>query len=87
VTADDGSFDSGVLKPGEFFDFRFDALGKWTYHSELDPGMTGSVIVGQEATLPGDSADDASMPPTETSTLPTHDAADEAADKAADDTT
>lgn len=46
VTADDGSFDSGVLEPGQAFSVTFNELGWWPYHSELDPGMTGSVGVG-----------------------------------------
>lgn len=45
VTADDGSFDSGTLRSNETFDHTFDTPGKWTYHSELDPDMTGSITV------------------------------------------
>ncbi len=46
VTADDGSFDSGELEPGQSFSVTFNELGWWTYHSELDLDMTGSVGVG-----------------------------------------
>jgi len=49
VTADDGSFDSGVLQRGQSFSFKFDELGTWTYHSETTPTMTGSVIVREVA--------------------------------------
>ena len=49
VTADDGSFDSGVLQRGQSFSFKFDELGTWTYHSETTPTMRGSVIVREAA--------------------------------------
>ena len=47
VTADDGSFGSGELKPGQPYSVTFgDEIGKWNYHSELDSDMAGSIIVG-----------------------------------------
>ena len=78
VTADDGSFDSGVLKPGESFDFRFDALGRWHYY-DANSTMTGSIIVGEptpaaaEPTPPADST--AAQPTDGTTTQPTDNAA------------
>jgi plastocyanin len=93
VTADDGSFDSGVLKPGEYFDLRFDELGKWTYHSEKEPEKTGSITVREltssspaadEPTQPA--ADNAASQPTEDGTAP-QPAADEAATTQPTDTT
>jgi plastocyanin len=46
VTADDGSFDSGILNPGDSFTVVFSGQGTLTYHCEIHPGMTGSVTVG-----------------------------------------
>lgn len=46
VTADDGSFDSETLQPGQSFSFTFANAGTFSYHCEIHPSMTGSVIVG-----------------------------------------
>ena len=46
VTADDGSFDSGTLNPGDSFTVAFSGQGTLTYHCEIHPGMMGSVTVG-----------------------------------------
>jgi plastocyanin len=46
VTADNGLFDSGVLNPGESYSVWFDGSGNVTYHCEIHPDMTGSVVVG-----------------------------------------
>ena len=46
VTADDGSFDSEVLNPGDTFMVTFLGSGTLTYHCEIHPFMTGSVTVG-----------------------------------------
>ncbi|HET8792350.1 MAG TPA: plastocyanin/azurin family copper-binding protein [Nitrososphaeraceae archaeon] len=45
VTADDGSFDSGPISPGDNFDNTFDTLGDFSYHCSIHPFMTGVVIV------------------------------------------
>ena len=45
VTADDGSFDSGQLKPGATFSQTFSTPGTYTYHCEIHPQMTGTVVV------------------------------------------
>jgi plastocyanin len=48
VTADDGSFDSGVLNPGDSFMVTFLGSGTMTYHCEIHPGtMMGSITVGE----------------------------------------
>ena len=47
VTADDGSFDSGTLQPGQSFRHTFRNPGTVTYHCSIHPFMTGSVSVGQ----------------------------------------
>jgi plastocyanin len=49
VTADDGSFDSGTLQPGQSFSWTFTNPGTVTYHCTIHPFMTGSVSVGQGA--------------------------------------
>jgi plastocyanin len=46
VTADDGSFDSETLQPGQSFSFTFANVGTFSYHCEIHPSMTGSVTVG-----------------------------------------
>ena len=45
VTADDRSFDSGPISPGETFDKAFDSLGEFRYHCSIHPFMKGVVIV------------------------------------------
>src|SRR5829696_6991426 len=58
VTADDGSFDSGRLDPGEQFSHTFDQPGNFTYHCGFHPEMQGSIVVAepQEQTAAGDDA-------------------------------
>jgi plastocyanin len=45
VTADDRSFDSGPISPGDTFDNTFDSRGEFGYHCSIHPFMTGVVIV------------------------------------------
>ena len=50
VRADDGSFDSGVIKQGEKFEHKFDKAGKYAYHCEFHgekggKDMAGTIIV------------------------------------------
>ena len=45
VVADDGSFDSFRLDPGEQFSFTFSSAGNFTYSSTFGSGATGTVIV------------------------------------------
>ena len=52
VTADDGSFDSGVLNPGDSYTVAFDGQGTVTYHCTIHPEMRGSVTVGGGGTAP-----------------------------------
>ena len=52
VTADDGSFDSGVLNPGDSYTVAFDGQGIVTYHCTIHPEMRGSVTVGGGGTAP-----------------------------------
>lgn len=45
VTADDGTFDSGRLDPGEQFNFTFDEPGTFTYVCGFHPEMQGTLMV------------------------------------------
>jgi plastocyanin len=56
VTADDGSFDSGRLDPGEQFSQTFDQPGTFTYHCGFHPEMQGSIVV-TEPQLQADASD------------------------------
>lgn len=49
VTADDGSFDSTTLNPGQFFLVAFEEQGRVTYHCALHPEMVGSVTVSEDS--------------------------------------
>jgi plastocyanin len=57
VTADDASWDSGVLQPGATFTHTFDMPGTYAYHCSLHGapgvGMIGTILVGGDATPPG----------------------------------
>jgi len=45
VTANDGSFTSGNLAPGQTYSFTFTAPGTYTYHCTYHPWMVATVIV------------------------------------------
>ena len=62
VTADDGSFDSGTLQPGQSFRHTFRNPGTVTYHCSIHPFMTGSVSVGRGGGA-APSTSQPSMPP------------------------
>lgn len=58
VTADDGSFDSGNLSPGDSFTFTFNEGDEFPYYceyhgSEGGVGMAGAIILEREPTDPG----------------------------------
>jgi plastocyanin len=52
VTADDGAFDSGQLAPGASFSQTFDTAGTFTYHCEIHPQMTGTIVVTEASGAP-----------------------------------
>jgi plastocyanin len=52
VTADDGSFDSGLIGPDARFVMTFDTPGRYPYHCIPHPFMTGTVIVTGESPMP-----------------------------------
>ena len=45
VTADDGAFDAGPLAPGASFTQTFTTPGTYTYHCQIHPFMTGTIVV------------------------------------------
>jgi plastocyanin len=45
IQSDDGTFDSGKLKPGESYKFKFTKAGTFTYACTLHPREKGSVVV------------------------------------------
>ena len=45
VTADNGSFDTGVCQPGSTFTQTFSTAGTIAYHCTLHQGMVGSIVV------------------------------------------
>ena len=45
VTADDGSFDSGLIAPGESWSHTFTSAGSQRYHCTPHPWMKGEVVV------------------------------------------
>jgi len=49
VTAIDGSFDSGLLQPGQIFVETFEQPGTYEYHCEIHPWMNGTVIVTEQS--------------------------------------
>ncbi|MDX1747485.1 MAG: cupredoxin family copper-binding protein, partial [Halobacteriales archaeon] len=47
-TSDDGRWSSPLIGPGETYSRRFEEPGRYPYHCEPHPFMTGVVIVGEE---------------------------------------
>jgi plastocyanin len=45
ATADDGSFQSGTLQPGQSFSFQFQDAGTFTYNCAFHPNMQGTIEV------------------------------------------
>jgi plastocyanin len=50
ITADDGSFDSGILNPGDTFSLTFDTPGTSAYYCQIHGGpggvgMAGTIVV------------------------------------------
>ena len=45
VTADDGSFDSGMIAPGGTWEFTFDEVGEFSYKCDPHPFMVASISV------------------------------------------
>ncbi len=47
ATADDNSFDTGVLSTGQSGSTTFSKAGTYTYHCSVHPSMHGTIIVTQ----------------------------------------
>lgn len=45
ATADDGSFDCGVIAGGQSFTFTFTTAGTFTYHCRIHPSMVAKLTV------------------------------------------
>jgi len=45
VTADDGSFDSGTLSPGQSYSHTFTSTGSTSYHCNIHPMMKATIAV------------------------------------------
>jgi hypothetical protein len=64
VTAEDGSFDSGTIAAGSSFSRTFDAAGSFAFTCQFHPEMTGTVVVGADASAsPGASSPRPTAPP------------------------
>ena len=63
VTADDRSFDSGPLDPGNQFANVFDHAGTFTYHCSIHAEMKGKVIVLASAVTPTPASQGPTPPP------------------------
>lgn len=45
ATADDGSFDTGVLSQGQSGSITFSKAGTFSYHCSIHPNMKGTIVV------------------------------------------
>lgn len=45
ATADDNSFDTGILAQGQSGSTTFSKAGTYTYHCKIHPSMTGTIVV------------------------------------------
>lgn len=43
--ADGGAWSSGNIAPGARYNFTFQSTGQFTYHCQIHPGMTGTIVV------------------------------------------
>jgi plastocyanin len=45
TSADGNAWNSGNIAPGARFNFVFQTAGQFTYHCQIHPGMTGTIVV------------------------------------------
>jgi len=45
IVADDDSFDTGVLSPGDSYSVLFEATGTYSFHDELDSSIEGTITI------------------------------------------
>lgn len=74
VTADNGSFDSGNMDPGDDFSETFVDEGRYTYYCEYHggpdgEGMSGVVVVASDGSGGNDNTDDPTAPTTDGTTV------------------
>jgi plastocyanin len=50
LVAGQAGVDSGSIAPGATYSLRFDSVGTFAYYCHPHPGMTGEVIVAEDAT-------------------------------------
>src|SRR3954454_10968484 len=67
ITAEDGSFDSGRLDPGEQFSHTFTEPGTYSYHCGFHPEMIGTITVAAGAAPIGAATPTPSQEPSSTS--------------------
>jgi plastocyanin len=67
-TADDGTWDSGTLQPGDDYSFTFDQPGTYTYHCSVHPDMTATITVSGDGGGTSPSAS-ASMSPSASASM------------------
>ena len=67
-TADDGTWDSGTLQPGESFSFTFDDPGDYSYLCEIHPDMTATITVSEGGEMTTASPEATTMSPSATAT-------------------
>ena len=63
VTASDGSFDSGVVGPGEAFSTTFEVAGTYDYSCAIHPEMQAQVVVVDSVSAPASGSPGASVTP------------------------
>jgi len=68
VVADDGSFSSPLLAPGQEYSTIFAVSGHFPYHCDLHPDMRGTVAVGQAQWMPWMVRNNIHLTPTPTAT-------------------
>src|SRR5215210_8349789 len=67
-TADDGTWDSGTLQPGESYSFTFDEPGDYSYLCEIHPDMTATINVSESEEATTASPATTTMSPTASAT-------------------
>jgi LPXTG-motif cell wall-anchored protein len=67
-TADDGTWDSGTLQPGESYSFTFDDPGDYSYLCEIHPDMTATITVSEDGEMTTASPEATTMSPSASAT-------------------
>src|SRR5215218_11369374 len=67
-TADDGTWDSGTLQPGDDYSFTFDKPGTYTYHCSIHPDMTATITVSGDGEMTTAAQEATTMSPSASAT-------------------